>query len=161
PVHGISAALLPYNASGSIAEEEFARHLTATKAAGLTTAVNMDTGYVNLLTPEERERVLRIAREALGAGVEFVAGAYVEGQDGDVVALYRREIARIRSYGGTPILFQTACTHGLPSAEKVAVYREACRDMGPVLGFELGQMFAPNGEIWNEETFGRILEIPE
>jgi 4-hydroxy-tetrahydrodipicolinate synthase len=30
-----------------------------------------------------------------------------------------------------------------------------------VLAFELGQMFAPNGEIFEEETFRRLMDIPE
>jgi dihydrodipicolinate synthase/N-acetylneuraminate lyase len=160
-VHGIAAALLPFREDGAIAEEDFARHLQSTHAAGLVNAVNMDTGYANLLGDEEKERVLQVTVEALGAGTPFVAGAFVEGREGEVVALYRREIDRIKSYGGTPILFQTSRTHALPPAEKVGVYREACRGAGEVIGFELGKMFAPNGEIWDEETFRGMLDIPE
>lgn len=160
-IHGIAAALLPLRPDGSLAAEDFARHLRATHAAGLTNAVNMDTGYVNLLGAEERERVLEWTCEALGPGVEFVAGAFIEGQEGDVVALYRREIERIRARGGLPILFQTARLHALPPAEKVAVYREICRGQERVLAFELGRVFAPNGEIWDEETFRGMLDIPE
>jgi dihydrodipicolinate synthase/N-acetylneuraminate lyase len=160
-VHGIAAALLPLRDDGAVAEEEFVRHLQATHAAGLTNAVNMDTGYANLLPDAEKERVLRLTREALPAGTEFVAGAYIEGKDGDAAGLYRREIDRISSFGGTPILFQTTRTHALSPSGKAAVYREACRGQERVLGFELGKMFAPNGEIWDEETFRRMLEIPE
>ena len=32
-----------------------------------------------------------------------MAGAHIEGQAGDVVALYRREMARIAEFGGVPI----------------------------------------------------------
>ena len=158
---GIAAALLPMTAEGEIAEEDFVLHLRATHAAGLVNAVNMDTGYANLLTDEEKRRVLWLTCEALGPDVEFVAGAFVEGREGDLVALYRGEIEQIRAFGGTPILFQTTRTHGLAPAEKVAVYREVCRDQGSVIGFELGRMFAPNGEIWDEETFLGMLQIPE
>src|SRR5207253_1949560 len=105
--------------------------------------------------------VLAVTREALGPGVEFVAGAFVEGHPGEVVGLYRREIDRIRTYGGTPILFQTSRTHALPAGEKVELYREVCRGQQKVIGFELGRMFAPNGEIWDEETFRGMLDIPE
>lgn len=160
-IHGIAAALLPFNADGSIAEEDFARHLLATQAAGLVNAVNMDTGYANLLTDAEKERVLRLTREVLGPNAEFVAGAFVEGREGDVVSLYAREIDQITRYGGTPILFQTSRTHGLSATEKVALYRQVCRGNERVIGFELGKMFAPNGEIWDEETFKGMLEIPE
>ncbi len=159
--HSIAAALLPFRADGSIAEEDLRRHLEATQRAGLVNAVNMDTGYANFLAEADKELVLRWTREALGPDIPFVAGAYIEGKDGEVVALYRREIERIRAHGGTPILFQTSRLHTLLPREKVGIYREVCRGQGPVLGFELGKMFAPNGEIWDEETFLGMLEIPE
>src|SRR5690349_5922864 len=87
-VEGIAAALLPYKTDGSIAEEAFVAHLQRTQAAGLANAVNMDTGYTNYLTDGEKERVLSLTRAALGPGVSFVAGAYIEGKEGDLVALY-------------------------------------------------------------------------
>jgi dihydrodipicolinate synthase/N-acetylneuraminate lyase len=158
-VRGIAAALLPFEADGRIAEEAFAAHLRATHDAGLTNAVNMDTGYANLLGDAEKERVLRLTREALGPGVPFVAGAYIEGREGEIVSLYRSEIDRIRGCGGTPILFQTSRLHGRPAREVAAVYTAACAGLEEALAFELGRMFAPNGEIWDEETARAIMEI--
>jgi dihydrodipicolinate synthase/N-acetylneuraminate lyase len=164
-VEGIAAALLPFQSDGRVAVEAFQRHLVATQRAGLMNAVNMDTGYVNYLSDAEKQEVLRWTREALGEGVAFVAGAYIEGQSGDgpgdVVALYRREMERIAEFGGVPILFQTARLHGKSAAEKAAAYREICRGFPRVLAFELGPMFAPNGEIFDEETVRRLMDIPE
>jgi dihydrodipicolinate synthase/N-acetylneuraminate lyase len=160
-ITGIAAALLPFDDRGDIAEDAYVRHLQATQTAGLTNAVNMDTGYVNYLSADEKLRVLRLAREALGPGVRFVAGAYIEGKEGDPVHLYRAEIERILEFGGTPILFQTARLHGKSASEKIAVYREVCKGIPEVIGFELGQMFAPNGEIFDEETVAGLMEIPE
>jgi dihydrodipicolinate synthase/N-acetylneuraminate lyase len=160
-VQGIAAALLPFEASGRVAVEAFQNHLRATHRAGLTNAVNMDTGYVNFLSAAERLDVLRWAREALGASVPFVAGAYIECQDGEVVALYRKQIDAIVAHGGIPILFQTSRLHGKTPAEKAAVYAEASRGYSQVLAFELGKMFAPNGEIFEEETIRRLIDIPE
>jgi 4-hydroxy-tetrahydrodipicolinate synthase len=128
-------------------------------------AVNMDTGYVNYLSDAEKQKVLRWTREALGAGVPFVAGAYIENQSGhgagDVVALYRREMECIAALGGIPILFQTARLHGKSAEEKAAAYRAICQGFPRVLAFELGPMFAPNGEIFDEETVRRLMDIPE
>jgi 4-hydroxy-tetrahydrodipicolinate synthase len=160
-VRGIAAALLPYEADGRIAVEAFGRHLQATQRAGLMNAVNMDTGYANYLSDEEKRWVLRWTREALGAGVPFVAGAYIEGRDGDIVTLYRRQMDEIVTWGGIPIIFQTARLHGKSVREKVAVYRTICKGYDHVLGFELGKMFAPNGEIFDEETARGLMEIPE
>src|SRR5712672_1952969 len=160
-VQGIAAALLPYESDGRVAVDAFQRHLAATQRAGLMNAVNMDTGYVNYLSDAEKQQVLRWTREALGPGVAFVAGAYIEGQSGDVVALYRRGMERIVEFGGVPILFQTARLHGKSAEEKAETYRRICRGFPRVLAFELGAMFAPNGEIFDEETVRRLMDIPE
>src|SRR5262249_15905401 len=40
-------------------------------------------------------------------------------------------------------------------------YREICKGFPEVLGFELGPMFAPNGEIFDEETFCGLMDIAE
>src|ERR1035437_7430012 len=99
-VHGIAAALLPYERAGRIAVEAFQRHLVATHHAGLMNAVNMDTGYVNYLSDSEKQDVLRWAREALGQKVPFVAGAYIVNRARDVVNLYRQQIDAIVGFGG-------------------------------------------------------------
>lgn len=160
-VQGIAAALLPFESDGKIAVEAFQNHLRATQRAGLVNAVNMDTGYVNYLSEEEKANVLRWTLEALGTGTQFVAGAYIEGQAGDVVDLYRKQMDAIVAHGAIPILFQTSRLHGKSSSEKAAVYQAICRGYAHVLAFELGPMFAPNGEILDEEAFLRLLDIPE
>src|ERR1700693_3722486 len=114
-VQGISAALLPFEADGRVAAAAFQQHLVATHRAGLMNAVNMDTGYVNYLSDAEKIEVLGWTREALGKNVSFVAGAYIEGQDGEVVALYRVQMDAIVKMGGIPILFQTTRLHGKTS----------------------------------------------
>ena len=160
-VRGIAAVLLPFEADGRVAVEAFQRQLSDVHRAGLMNAVNMDTGYVNYLSDAEKHQVLRWTREALGKDVPFVAGAYIEGQDGEVVSLYRHQMDQIVFFGGIPILFQTMRLHGKSTQEKIAVYQLICRGYAHVIGFELGTMFAPNGEIYNEETVRGLMEIPE
>jgi dihydrodipicolinate synthase/N-acetylneuraminate lyase len=160
-VQGIAAALLPYESNGSVAVEAFKQHLIATHQAGLMNAVNMDTGYVNYLSEPEKRDVLRWTVEALGKNVPFVAGAYIENQTGDTVALYRQQMDSIVQAGGIPIVFQIARLHGLSSKEKAAAYQAACQGYPHVLAFELGTMFAPNGEIFDEDTVCRLMDIPE
>ena len=160
-VEGIAAALLPYEADGGVAVAAFQQHLVATHRAGLMNAVNMDTGYVNYLSAAEKREVLIWTREALGKDVPFVAGAYIEGCEGDIVALYREEMDAIVKMGGIPILFQTTRLHGKASKEKLAIYRAACQGYPHVLGFELGRMFAPNGEIFDADTVLGLMDIPE
>jgi len=160
-VQGIAAALLPYEPDGRVAVDAFQRHLTATHGAGLMNAVNMDTGYVNYLSESEKRDVLRWTREALGKDIAFVAGAYIENQPGNEVLLYRQAIDEILSFGGIPILFQTVRLRGKSAKEKAVTYEQVCRGYSHVLAFELGLMFAPNGEIFDEETVRRLMDIPE
>jgi len=160
-VKGIAAALLPFDNNGAIAVEAFQNHLFRTHSAGLINAVNMDTGYINYLSEQEQQQVLQWAREALPRNTKFVAGAYIEQLDGDIVALYRRKIDQIVEHGGTPIIIQTARLHHQSACEKIKYYHEICRGYDEVLGFELSPVFAPNGEIFDDETIRGLLEIPE
>lgn len=160
-IKGIAAALLPFEENGVIAVEAFQSHLLRTHSAGLVNAVNMDTGYVNLLSGDEQQQVLQWTREALPRNTKFVAGAYIEGLEGDVVSLYRRKIDQIVEHGGTPIIFQTARLHGQSAREKISCYTEICRGYDEVLGFELSPVFAPNGEIFDDETMRGLMQIPE
>src|SRR5258708_14983138 len=73
-ITGISAILLPFNDDQQIDWDGFCQHVARTAAAGLVPAVNMDTGYVNLLDEATQQQVLNCTRETLSGG-EFVAGA--------------------------------------------------------------------------------------
>jgi dihydrodipicolinate synthase/N-acetylneuraminate lyase len=160
-VQGVAASLLPYEDNGRIAVEAFQHHLVATHRAGLINAVNMDTGYVNYLSEAEKLDVLGWTRVALNHNVPFIAGAYIESLEGDTVALYRKQMEAIVDQGGIPILFQSARLQGKSPAEKAAIYRAACEGFPEVLAFELSPAFATNGEMFEEETFLRVMEIPE
>jgi dihydrodipicolinate synthase/N-acetylneuraminate lyase len=158
---GIAAALLPFDAEGQVAVEAFQNHLRTTHRAGLMNAVNMDTGYANYLSDEDKTRVLRWTRDALGDQIPFIAGAYVEGRDGDAVSPYRMHMDGIAAWGGIPIIFQSSRLKGLSAREKVAAYREISKGFSEVIAFELNPVFAPNGEIFDEDTVRGLMDIPE
>jgi dihydrodipicolinate synthase/N-acetylneuraminate lyase len=159
-VHGIAAALLPYTENGRIDFASFEAHVARTAAAGLDVAVNMDTGFGDLLAPAEREAVLDAARGALGPGCRLYAGAYAVGA-ADPLAGYRASIAAIERRGGTAVVVQCPAMHGMDGARKAALYAAVAGvSAGGVLGFELSPRFAPHGEIWDDETFARLLEVP-
>ncbi len=157
-IEGISAVLLPYLTDYRPDWESFRRLLDRTWAAGLTPAVNMDTGYVNLLTEAERRRVLAETAE-VAAGRPFVAGAFIEGATGEPARLYIAEVEAIRRAGGTPILFQSTALTAQDDDGIVATYRDVASAGGPMLAFELGSMFAPFGRIYSEDLYARLLEI--
>lgn len=157
-VHGISAVLLPYTPDGEIDWYGFERHLLRCKLAGLDVAVNMDTGFGDLLSEAERNAVLDAVRCTLGDGVAFYAGAFPNAA-GDL-ASYHAACAAIEQRGAVPVIVQSRVMHGMRAPEKADFYRQICSGTGRAVAFELAPVFAPHGEIWDEEAFERILEIP-
>jgi dihydrodipicolinate synthase/N-acetylneuraminate lyase len=156
-VHGISATLLPYTADGVIDWPAFEAHVARTHAAGLDLAVNMDTGFGDLLSADERIAVLDATRAVLGGGAAFYAGAFSDGAD--LVAGYHAAMAAIEARGGVPVIVQHRAMHGLAAAELAALYARIAGGAARALAFELGPMFAPHGAIWDDETFDRLLDI--
>jgi dihydrodipicolinate synthase/N-acetylneuraminate lyase len=159
-IEGISAVLLPFSAEGRIDVDGYAAHLGRTAATGLIPAVNMDTGYVNLLAPAERRRVLGIAREVM-AGRPFVAGAFVEGEAGDLLARYLTAVEEIRAHGGTPILFQASAFVGMTTGQLVALHVAVAEACERLILFELGRMFAPFGQIYELDLVRELMQIPQ
>lgn len=160
-ITGMSAILLPFYEDGSVDWESFAAHVRRTADAGLTPAVNMDTGYVNLLDDATRRDALARTRDALGGSGSFVAGAFIGDQPGDrfSVDAYRRQIDAIHEYGGTPVIFQS---YGLTDQSNdgiVAAYQEIGRHCPQFIGFELGKMFAPFGKIYDIDVYEGLLGV--
>ena len=159
-ITGISAILLPFAEDGSVDWPAFRAHVARTAAAGLTPAVNMDTGYVNLLKPTTRQRVLEETRSELGGG-PFVAGAFVGDQPGDS---WQREatlqaVATVVAAGGTPVIFQSHGLTGQSDEQIVASYTEIGRHCDRFIAFELGTMFAPFGRIYSLEVYAGMLGV--
>ncbi len=161
-ITGISAILLPFNESGEVDWDGFCDHVARTSDAGLTPAVNMDTGYINLLDDQTRKAVLERTRETL-AGKPFAAGAFVGDQPGAGwnEHAYQDQIALIQHYGGTPIIFQSFGLTGQTSDALINSYAALGRDCPQFIAFELGKMFAPFGQIYDLETYAALLDIPQ
>ncbi len=160
PIEGISAVLLPFRPDGSIDLDAYARLVERTWAAGLIPAVNMDTGYTNLLNQDERTEILGLV-SSLARGRRFVAGAFIEGQEGDPVRLYRTEANAIQCANGVPILFPCSAVKPLSGPQLVGVFQAVATECDEFLGFELGEMFVPFGRIWDLETFRALLDLPQ
>ena len=159
-ITGLSAILLPFTASGDIDWPGFAAHCVRTADAGLTPAVNMDTGFGNLLALEQKNAVLDATRSALG-GRPFVAGAFVADKPGSALDTesYRRAVADITARGGTPVIVQSYGLTGLPDQALLAAYETIGRDCDSFIAFELGTMFAAFGKIYELGTFRELLRI--
>ncbi|WP_246120182.1 dihydrodipicolinate synthase family protein [Blastopirellula retiformator] len=161
-ITGMSAILLPFSSDGAIDWDGFAAHVQRTHAAGLAPAVNMDTGYGNLIDDAIRRQALQLTRELIGDG-KFVAGAFVGDAPGSAFNLdaYRQQIDLINEYAGTPVIFQS---YGLTRQSDAAIadaYRQIGECAGEFIGFELGTMFAPFGKIYSLELYAELMGIAE
>jgi dihydrodipicolinate synthase/N-acetylneuraminate lyase len=151
--------LLPFHAAGDVDWQGMGALLDRTCSAGLMPAVNMDTGYGNLLDERTRIGVLDIAAE-VSAG-RFAAGAFVADEPGDPfdAAAHVAAVGPILERGGTPVLFQSHGLSSLPEAEIVAAYARITERVPSWIAFELGEVFAPFGRIYSLETYAGLLGI--
>ncbi len=157
-ITGMSAVLLPHTAGGAVDWDGLAAHVARTAGAGLTPAVNMDTGFVQVLDEATRDRVLEVAA-ANSDG--FVAGAHLDDRVGDRFDLegYRRQVDRIVARGGLPIVFPT---HGLTALDGdgwVGAHAALAEQCDRFLAFELGPMFVPYGRIYDLDAYRGLLGI--
>ena len=157
----MSAVLLPFTSDGEIDWTAYRGLLTRTVEAGLTPAVNMDTGYVQLLDEATRLQVLNTTRDAIGE--HFVAGAQVPDNPGDVWARdkYAPAMEAIEARGGIPVVFPS---HGLTSLEGsdwAGAHAELATRSDRFIAFELGPMFVPYGRIYDLDAYAALLDIPQ
>ncbi|HZB72923.1 MAG TPA: dihydrodipicolinate synthase family protein [Acidimicrobiales bacterium] len=139
-ITGMSAVLLPHRSRTEVDWPAFEAHVTRTAQAGLVPAVNMDTGFVHLLSPERRAEVLSRTRSL---GVDFVAGAF------DVA-----DVEAVQVLGGTPVIFPSPATHDV-----VRAYQRIAASADRFIGFELSPVFNEDGRIWDLDTYRAVMDI--
>jgi dihydrodipicolinate synthase/N-acetylneuraminate lyase len=160
---GMSAILLPFQPDGSVDWDGFEAHVARTLDAGLVPAVNMDTGYVQLIDDATRGRALGIAARLCAGRGGFVSSVFVADRPSDPHDhdAYVRRSSSIIDCGGTPIVFPSWGMHGLDDDAWVDAHAALGAAIGEFLAFELGPMFVPNGRILSLDTYRRLLEVPE
>lgn len=163
-IAGMSAILLPFLSASEtdIDWAGFDGHVERTDSAGLVPAVNMDTGYGNLISHEIKSEVLGRTSKIVD-GRPFIAGAFVKDQPGSLFSFdaYRKEIDVIKHAGGTPIIFQSFGLTQQPDAAIVDSYSRIGEHAGEFYGFELGSMFAAFGSIYNLDVFRGLLGVKQ
>lgn len=161
-ITGMSAILLPLLSETEIDWAGLRDHVARTADVGLVPAVNMDTGYGNLIDAEQRAAVLR-ETHAVCRGRPFIAGAFVRDQPGAAFDwdTYRLRIDEILEQGGTPIIFQSYGLTQQSADGLIEAYTRIGQHAGAFYAFELGKMFAPFGAIYDLETYQRLLQIPQ
>lgn len=161
----MSAILLPFLEPGVIDWLGFETHVSRTVAAGLIPAVNMDTGYVNLLDNQQRQEVLNRTSQLTPTEmpIRFVAGAFVGDQPGAPFALddYRVQLEWIQEAGGVPVIFQSFGLTGQSDESIIQSYEALAAECERIIGFELSTVFAPFGAIYSEQVYRQWLNIPQ
>jgi len=159
-ITGMSAILLPFLTHTEVDWSSFEQHVIRTAQAGLTPAVNMDTGYINLLDASTRTEVLRRTQSVV-SGQTFVAGAFAGDTPGSVfdVSRYAAQMEEIQHYGGTPVIFQSFGLTQQADDEIVSSYEKIADYADRFFGFELGKMFAPFGQIYSERVYRGLMKI--
>lgn len=159
-ITGMSAVLLPFTQDGSIDWAATEAHLVRTLEAGLVPAINMDTGYVQLLDDTQKSDVLDLA--AAVAGDRFVAGAFVPDTPSCTFDLGGYVVAceAIESRGGTPVIFPSYGLNALDDDGWIRALAAIGDRVGRFIGFELGPMFVPYGRIPSLDAYAAMIEIP-
>ncbi len=164
---GLSAILLVHGDDGAVDWSATQAHVARTHEVGLWPAVNMDTGYVQLLDERTKSRVLDLTAEVTGG--RFTAGAFVADRPGDPfdLAAYRRACDAISDRGGVPTIFPSYGLNRPGVDTEIAAERhwiDSLRAIGAhvesFIGFELGTMFVPYGRIVSLEVYDDLMTIP-
>ena len=161
-ITGISAVLLPFLEGTAVDWVAFEAHVSRTLDAGLIPAVNMDTGYINLIDRATQLEVLQRTQK-LTSGKRFVAGAFVSDQpDADFDAAgYHQQTDLIHQHSGTPVVFPS---YGLTQQSDdgiIAAYQQIGTTCDQFIGFELSTAFAPFGKIYSLAVYRELLQISQ
>ncbi len=158
----MSAILLPFTVDGAVDWDGFAAHVARTAASGITPAVNMDTGYVQLIDDAIRRKALSIARATLGSRGELVAGACVVDSPGAAFdeEAYGRQFEMIAACGGLPVVFPSWGLTTGSDADFLERYRRLARRVEQFIGFELGSAFVPYGRVLSLDAYAELVQIP-
>lgn len=160
-IHGVSAILLPFTADGQVDWSGFSSHVSRTAAAGITPAINMDTGYVQLIDDAIRGRALQIAREVVGEG-DLIAGACVNDEPGasfDKQA-YGRQLGMITAVDAIPVVFPSFGFSTGSDEAIIARYQQIASMVPQFIGFELAKDFAASGRVLGIDAYAELIKIP-
>jgi dihydrodipicolinate synthase/N-acetylneuraminate lyase len=161
-ITSMSAILLPLLSGTDIDWPGFRDHVARTTKAGLLPAVNMDTGYGNLISASQRLEVLAATQQTVDGGA-FVAGAFVGDTPGTPFDFdqYRQRIDEIQAHGGQPVIFQSYGLTQQSPGQLLDAYGRIGEHAGAFYAFELGTMFAPFGAIYELDVYEQLMRIPQ
>jgi dihydrodipicolinate synthase/N-acetylneuraminate lyase len=161
-ITGMSAILLPIATGGGVDWSGFQAHVARTAAAGITPAINMDTGYVQLIDDATRRQALTLARETVGPAGRLVAGACVVDSPGAAFdePAYGRQFDMLAAVDATPVIFPSFGLTAGTDADMLGRLRALARRVPSFIGFELSTAFVPCGRVLALDAYAELLAIP-
>jgi len=158
---GISSVLLPFKDNVATVDwRGFESQIIRIFQSGLFPAVNMDSGFVNLIDSDLRDEVLR-RTQAIASGRYFAAGAFVDDQPGAQFDLdaYQRSITDIAHHGGVPVLFQSFGLTQQSDDEIIDSYQRISWSTDQFIAGEVNSTFAPCAKIYPLDVIRTIMNI--
>jgi hypothetical protein len=156
-VDGVASVPLSFTAEGRPELDVLADLVQRTFAAGLTPAVNLFAGSVELLNPHERADVLAITG-GVARGRRYLAGALAGDDSGTLARRYALAGEPIVRQGGTPVLVQCHEFGQLGEDELADMYRQATADFREAIALEADPLFG--GRVYSLDLFHRLLDVP-
>jgi hypothetical protein len=155
------AAALPVWAgpSGRLDLAGLAARLEATFVAGLTPAVNLFAGSVDLLGLDDRIDVLSTAA-GVARGRRFIAGTWPTDDAAPLAVRYGRAVDAVARQGGTPVLLPIAELEALDGDAIAHLWRQATSGHRGVLALEIASGFGLPGTIHPPDVLTRLLDVP-
>ena len=160
-ITGLSSVLLPFKDSvGTVDWQGFEDQVIRIFESGLFPAVNMETGFVDLISNDLRDEVLQ-RTQSIASGRYFVAGAFVGDQPGANFNLdaYQRSITDIAHFGGVPILLQSYGLTEQSDDEIIDSYHRISWSSDQFIACEVGSTFAPYGKIYSMDVYRELVMI--
>ena len=155
------AAALPVWAgpSGRLDLAGFAARLERTFAAGLTPAVNLFAGSVDLLALDDRIDLLSTAA-GVARGRRFIAGTWPTEDAAPLAVRYGRAVDAVARQGGTPVLLPIAELDTLDGDGLAHLWRQATSGHRGVLALEIAPEFGLPGTLHAPDVLTRLLDVP-
>ena len=160
-ITGISSVLLPFrDNAGTVDWQGFENQVVRIFETGLFPAVNMDTGFVDLIGPELRDEVLQ-RTQSIASGRYFVAGAFVDDRSGENFNLdaYQRAVTDIAHFGGVPVLLQSFGLTEQSDDQVIDSYHRISWACDHFIASEIGSMFTPSGKIYSLDVYRELVKI--
>jgi hypothetical protein len=158
-IHGAAALPVWAGPSGRLDLAGLAARLEATFAAGLTPAVNLFAGSVDLLGLDDRIDVLSTAA-GVARGRRFIAGTWPPDDAAPLAVRYGRAADGVARQGGTPLLLPIPELETLDGDALAHLWRQATAGHRGVLALEIAPAFGLPGTIHAPEVLPRLLDVP-